>query len=484
MAFDYANRDYATIRSDLLARASRVLPEWTDRDPGDFGMLMIDLWAYSADVMHYYIDRAAREAFLSTATQRESLLALADLFDYTPSKRTRSSGTVVVANSNSTAVSVPRYTNFVVEYDGTKYNAYNDSAVSVSASSTANVGVYEGTFISGEVLTSSSSGLTGQSYTLRYSGVVPDTVTLQVLEDGTNAKTYRKVNALSEYGSGDRVYVLAESADGYSIVRFGNGVSGYIPPTNSTIRVSYGTSNGSKGNFTANSVLGFSSSPSTHLSVISSTAFTGGQDDESIASLKQTVPSAISTQDRAVTLDDFINLAKKVPSVTKAHAEYSSGVVTVYPHVDRSSDYLTTTDTSQTVDANTLGAAVQDYLRPRALLGVTVNSAPSISWTKVDISATVNVNERYIRSWVEADVESALDELFKFDNVTFGQRLTLGQVYRTILDVEGVDYAVISVFGANTGTPPSTAATEINIDANKLPKKGTVSLVMAGGATV
>lgn len=479
MSFDYANRDYATIRSDLLARASRVLPEWTDRDAGDFGMLMIDLWAYSADVMHYYIDRAAREAFLSTATQRESLLALADLFDYTPSKRTRSSGTVVVANSNSTAVSVPRYTNFVVEYDGTKYNAYNDSTVSVSASSTANVGVYEGTFTSNEVLTSSSSGLTGQSYTLRYSGVVPDTVTLQVLEDGTNAKTYRKVNALSEYGAGDRVYVLAESADGYSIVRFGNGVSGYVPPTNSTIRVSYGTSNGSKGNFTANSVLGFSSSPSTYLSVSSSTAFTGGQDDESIASLKQTVPSAISTQDRAVTLDDFINLAKKVPSVTKVHAEYSNGTVTVYPHVDRSSDYLTTTDTSQTV-TTAVQEAVENYLTPRTLLGVTVDSATSINWEALDISATVNVNERYITSWVEADVEAALDELFKFDNVTFGQRFTLGEVYRTILDVEGVDYAVVTIFDNTGGT---VVETEINITSNALAKKGTIALTMAGGSS-
>lgn len=479
MSFDYANRDYTTIRSDLLARASRVLPEWTDRDAGDFGMLMIDLWAYSADVMHYYIDRAAREAFLSTATQRESLLALADLFDYTPSKRTRSSGTVVVANSNSTAVSVPRYTNFVVEYDGTKYNAYNDSTVSVSASSTANVGVYEGTFTSNEVLTSSSSGLTGQSYTLRYSGVVPDTVTLQVLEDGTNAKTYRKVGALSEYGAGDRVYVLAESANGYSIVRFGNGVSGYVPPTNSTIRVSYGTSNGSKGNFTANSVLGFSSSPSTYLSVSSSTAFTGGQDDESIASLKQTVPSAISTQDRAVTLDDFVNLAKKVPAVTKVHAEYSSGTVTVYPHVDRSSDYLTAAGSSQAVTTD-LQTAVQNYLRPRALLGITVNSATSINWEALDISATVNVNERYITSWVEADVEAALDELFKFDNVTFGQRFTLGEVYRTILDVEGVDYAVVTLFD-NTGG--FAVETEINITSNALAKKGTIALTMAGGSS-
>lgn len=481
MSFDYANRDYATIRSDLLARASRVLPEWTDRDAGDFGMLMVDLWAYSADVLHYYIDRAAREAFLSTATQRESILALADLFDYTPTKRTRSSATVYLANSSGDSVSLPRYAEFLVDYDGAKYTAYTDTSVSVSANaSNFGVALYEGKFYSNESLTTSSSGLTGQSYTLRNSGVVPDTVVLQVLEDGSTPTTYRRVSALSGFGSGDRVYVLSESSDGYSIVRFGNGVTGYVPPTNSTIRVSYGTSSGANGNFTGNSVVGFTSSPSVYLSVSSSTSFTGGQNDETIASLKQTVPSAISTQDRAVTLDDFVNLAKRVPSVTKAYASYNSGTatVTVYAHTDRSSDYLTTTDTSQTV-TSVLQDSVEAYLTPRSLLGVTVDAAASITWQPIYITATVNVNERYITSWVESDVESALDELFKFENVTFGQRLTLGQVYRTILDVEGVDYAVISIFDTSAS---GSAQTEISIPAEQLAKKGTYTLTMAGGS--
>ena len=55
--FDYTTRDFDTIRADMLARASAIMPEWTDRDPADFGMLMVDLWAHDADVMHYYIDR-------------------------------------------------------------------------------------------------------------------------------------------------------------------------------------------------------------------------------------------------------------------------------------------------------------------------------------------------------------------------------------------------------------------------------------------
>ena len=65
-AFDYTSRDFANIKGDLLARASRVVPEWTTRDPGDFGVLLTDMWAQMGDVLHYYVDRAAGESFLAT----------------------------------------------------------------------------------------------------------------------------------------------------------------------------------------------------------------------------------------------------------------------------------------------------------------------------------------------------------------------------------------------------------------------------------
>ena len=83
--YDYTSRDYTSIQKDLLDRATRVLPDWTSRDASDFGMVFVDLWAYMGDILHYYVDRAAGEANLTTATQRESVLAIAALMDYIPS---------------------------------------------------------------------------------------------------------------------------------------------------------------------------------------------------------------------------------------------------------------------------------------------------------------------------------------------------------------------------------------------------------------
>jgi len=81
---DYTSRDYTALVHDLLTLIPSYLPEWTDRSPGDFGIVLIELFAYMGDVLNYYSDRIANEAFIATAQQRQSVLNLANLLDYTP----------------------------------------------------------------------------------------------------------------------------------------------------------------------------------------------------------------------------------------------------------------------------------------------------------------------------------------------------------------------------------------------------------------
>src|SRR6516225_1683069 len=80
---DYTSRDYASILNDLVTLIPSYLPEWTDRSPGDFGIVLLELFAYMGDILNYYSDRIANEAFISTAQQRQSVLNLATLLDYT-----------------------------------------------------------------------------------------------------------------------------------------------------------------------------------------------------------------------------------------------------------------------------------------------------------------------------------------------------------------------------------------------------------------
>lgn len=75
----------AVSRPDLMRGAPNPFTRWREGAAGDYHTLLIELWAYLADVLTFYQERIANEAYLPTATQRDSLLRIVDLVDYRPS---------------------------------------------------------------------------------------------------------------------------------------------------------------------------------------------------------------------------------------------------------------------------------------------------------------------------------------------------------------------------------------------------------------
>lgn len=485
-SFDYSSRDYSTIKADLLARASRIAPEWTDRDPSDFGMVLVDLWSQMGDVLHYYVDRAAGESFLNSATQRESVLAYANLYDYDPASRTSARATVTLRNTGLESVTLPRYTRLIARYDDVTYQCYLIDPVTIGSDSTATGSLAQGTIVvsPAETLTNSSTGGDAQRYRLSNRDVVKESVVVTVYEDGVNPTEYRRVNRLSDARVNDRVFILRTTADGYIEVVFGTTVRGFVPPSNSLITAVYAYSRGSLGNIPANKVTAFRDSNPANVTIESSSAFTGGRDDESISAMRSSIPSIISAQNRAVTLNDYVNLALSVDGIEKAAVAYTgasagNASVTIYPQVDRNSDYLTTGDTSQTIDSTTQDVVVS-LIQPKAILGVDVVCASSITWRPIDVAVTINVVPTYVALYVEREVEAAIDNLFAFNNVRFGQTISLGRLYRAIVGVRGVEYATITVLDDAGDT---SVETTITVGDYELPKKGTVNVTVVGGIT-
>ena len=54
---DYLARDYNSFRQALIDLIPAKLPEWTDRSEADFGIVLIELFAYMADILSYYQER-------------------------------------------------------------------------------------------------------------------------------------------------------------------------------------------------------------------------------------------------------------------------------------------------------------------------------------------------------------------------------------------------------------------------------------------
>src|SRR5262249_25865834 len=81
---------------------------WHEGADGDYQTIFIELWAYLADILTFYQERIANEAYIGTATQRGSLRLLAQLVDYRPAPGAGATGLVAFTVARGRAVAVPQ----------------------------------------------------------------------------------------------------------------------------------------------------------------------------------------------------------------------------------------------------------------------------------------------------------------------------------------------------------------------------------------
>lgn len=499
-SFDYTSRDYLTIRQDLLDRAATVLPEWSTRNRADFGVLMVDLWAYMGDVLHYYVDRAASEAYLGTATQKSSVLAIANLLDYKPLFQTSATGSVTISASDinhSTTFSIPSGTGFVAPATDNNPVVYFTSTQSASMGpsvSAITIPVAEGKLVEAEAPVNSatrvagvSNGASSQRFNLRYTGVIASSVELYVYEGpvvdgGATPVPYYYSSNLSNVSSNSQSFTIETSADGVTQVIFGNGVNGKIPTNGATISVYYRRGVGYQGNIAADRISAFDAGNTFDgIYISASTATAGGADNESIESLRANIPLMFRTQDRAVSIQDFKDLALRASQVAKATCDASSAPNIVLYVVPYQPDYLEEAATSLSIP-QTVRDNVIEYFSTRTVVGASVGASPTVTLSPVDITVTVAVQNQYVAQWVKTAVEDVIDNFFKFDNVSFGQTLSVGSFYRAIQNVEGVDYANITRFRFNGITAEEIYPTLTPSDI-ALIRKGNISVTTTGGIT-
>jgi hypothetical protein len=446
---DYTSRDYTALRADLVDLIPYYAPLWTNRDPADFGMTILETFAYMGDILNYYIDKSANEAFISTASQRENVLQLAKLLGYKPTEPTASKTTVTFSNSSAVSVTVPKLTRVatsaVSNASTTQIVFETDAEVTVPAgSTTTTVTVTQGTTVTNEAI-GESNGTVNQSFELAQSSVINGSISVVV--GGSN---YTEVPYLIDYNGYDPVFSTYTNGDGVTYVIFGDGISGRIPPNTSQITATYRVGGGAAGNVAVNTIKYITNFSASGLTVINKYisaaipgAASGGADQESTDSIRVSAPASIKTLNRAVSLSDYASLVVQVSGVAKATAiadVYTSVTVFFAPYGD--SGVQVDGVTPSTV-FNTLKTTVSSYMLDKIPANTSVTFQPP-SYVTVLINASITVLPQYKQSLVQTDVNAILAELLAFENVAFGDRITLQDVMTTVASVDGVSRVAIS----------------------------------------
>jgi len=435
---DLTSRDYESLRDDAIARIQFFTPEWTDHNPTDFGIVLIEMMAFIGGGLHYQIDVAANECFLATAVKRESVAQLLQLIGYRmrgPTAATVDLVMTIPAQADTVTVSVGD----VAQTTGSPVLTWEVQEANVFAvgETTKTLKMKEGTTYQDTIGTSDSSE--NQRFTLVRDNIIDDSLIVLA-----NSVEWDWVESLVTSGPADKHYTTEVAPDGKLVVVFGDGVNGEIPTggIESISRIGGGVA----GNVGAGTITSWVTQlyagavPITPTSVTNPQAAAGGDDEEALEFAKVAGPASLKALGRGVTLEDYETLSLSVAGIGKVQA-YVRGVNTVV---------LVVVPSGGGTASSALIADLTNYIETVKMATDSI-AVEQAQYVKLSIEVTVNVFPRFKRATIKVAVDAAIDAFLLLDNRLFGKTGTqqgsvrLGDLYGLIEAIEGVDYADITL---------------------------------------
>jgi hypothetical protein len=484
VSVDYTARDFYSIKDKLIARIQARIPNWTASDPADFGVAFVEAMAYMGDLISYYIDRNANENSIYTATQRNSVLNIAQTFGYTPAGYRQSFVNLTFNNSGDTDQTL--FAGTVVSGQVTT----GDVVQTLYFTTTADVTVVSGTSntvlaTEGQLVTlvsptaiptygeliGTSDGSPNQTYMLLHSPVVDGTISIYI-QDGDVYSQWNQVQHITDYGPSDLVYTSSYDQNDNLFITFGDGVSGAIPVPYSQIRAIYTVGGGDVGNIGSNIATNISYVPKLTdsqvtalkgtITVTNSTAAIAGSNPESTDQIRISAPASLRAANRAVTLKDYADLALSVNNVGKAQATaavWSSVTLYIAPTRNAGTTDLQpglNSDGSPSAEYTTLANNVSTYMADKLLIGSSLSVQPP-TYVDAVLSLTYSLDPKYKQSDVTSSILSTLSIKYGYNAVSFKETIYPQDIEAVVNGLNGVKTARVTGL-YRYGVPITSAA--------------------------
>ena len=296
--------------------------------------VLLDIMSYNTFHNMFYLNMVGSEMFLDTAQIRDSVMSHAKELNYTPRsfKSAEANVNIVVTSSDlaKRSIAIPRGTTFTSRFNNrnftfsigdsvivTDYTINTNNSISFLGS---NITLYEGYFVNDSFTYTADAS---QRFILSNKNCDISSVAVTIIEDvGATVLTYTRATSLFNIDQNSRVFFVQPCEnDSYEIV-FGDGVTGRRPKDNTVISVEYRISNGQLPNgcntFKSDSTIDGESA----IIITTNSAASQGSVSESIEEIKYNAPRHFTTQERAVTTEDYENLLKLNFSEVNAVSAY------------------------------------------------------------------------------------------------------------------------------------------------------------------
>ena len=313
------DKDFASVRARLESLVRSAFPEWTDFNVASFGNILLELFAFVADALFFYLDAQGQESRLVTATQRKNVIALARMLGYEAATARAATADVQVTLSRVPAADVTiaagrKLTTSAVT-PALSFYLLADIVIPAGTNPPVGTGIVENAETAQESF--QASGLADQEIVLGRTPFIDETSTI-VATNGA----FTEVDNFLDSTSTDRHYTVVIDQDDRATVRFGNGVNGAIPV--GQVQVAYKIGGGARGNVDPGKITRIDGAVVDALgapigaSATNSTSASGGADRQTLAQIKTLAPLSLRTITRTVAREDFEINAMRVAGVARA----------------------------------------------------------------------------------------------------------------------------------------------------------------------
>ena len=401
--------------------------------------VLLDILSYNTNQNAFYLNMVGSEMFMDSAQLRSSVVSHAKELNYLPRSFTSASAsidiTIDTGNTAITTLTVPKGTSFTTRIDSNTYTfttAENQILIGNSGVFSGTSNIYEGTYTTDSYVYNSSN--TAQKFIISNENVDIDSLTVSVIEDsGATVLTYTKAETLYNLTADSKVFFVQMTiGEKYEVV-FGDGVIGRQPKDNSTIvleaRISHGELPNGAFKFTADGpISGYS-----NVVVSTVSAAYGGAVGETIESIRYNAPRAFTTQERAITTEDYENLLRAEFPDINAVSAYGGEEATPpqYGKVFISVDL-------QNFDGlpSSREAVFKSFIKKRSPLSIDpVFIAPEYLYVNVDSTVRYNVNLTNLSAMdIELLAVSAISEYSSTNLNDFKSTLRYSQLVKAIDD--------------------------------------------------
>ena len=327
---NFTNLDFNQVKT-TLREYLKENSNFTDYDfEGSNLSTILDVLAYNTYITSYNANMVASEVFIDSATLRENVVSLAKNIGYLPKSRKAATGVITFFVDTSNVSPTPSTLTLKKGPVATSQGGFGNSSfvfsiledltvpVNDGIAEFNNVSIYEGSLLTANFTYTARNS--NAKFILDNMGIDTELLTVRVKpnESSTRSVKYSRQDSLFEVKPNSTVYYLQEANDERYEVIFGDGLFGRKLEDNNYVSVDYIASNGDSANgvgqFSFAGRLVFSRNNQEYVVtsgislVTTGLSARGGEQIESVESIKKFAPRIYASQNRALTANDYESL--------------------------------------------------------------------------------------------------------------------------------------------------------------------------------